>query len=36
VVEFPPGGGEVTRQAMRRYAKMLAEFVAANRDKAWF
>jgi len=36
VVEFPPGGGEVTRLAMRRYAKMLAEFVAANRDKAWF
>jgi len=36
VVEFPPGGGEVTRLAMQRYAAMLDDFVAANRDKAWF
>lgn len=35
-VEFPPGGGEVTRMAMQRYADMLSDFVQRNRDKAWF
>ncbi len=35
-IEFPPGGGQLTRTAMNLYSEMLAEFVANNRDKAWF
>ena len=36
VLKFPPGGGELTRLAMKLYAGMLADFVNENRDKAWF
>jgi len=35
-VEFPHGGGEVTRLAMRRYAEMLDDFVRRHRAQAWF
>ena len=34
--EFPPGGGELTRLAIKLYADMLAAFVNDNRHKAWF
>ncbi|MGI9311387.1 MAG: aminotransferase class IV [bacterium] len=36
IIEFPPGGGEWTRLAMRLYADMLAEFVREHRDESWF
>lgn len=36
VREFPEGGGELTRVAMKLYADMLVDFVHTNRDKAWF
>jgi len=36
MLEFPRGGGALTRLASRRYADMLADFVRRNRDKAWF
>ena len=36
VLEFPRGGGELTRLAMQLYADLLADFVDKNRDKAWF
>ncbi|MDD9855668.1 MAG: aminotransferase class IV [Gammaproteobacteria bacterium] len=36
MLEFPHGGGEVTRLAIKRYADMLADFVANNRGNAWF
>lgn len=36
VLAFTPGGGELTRLAMKLYAGMLADFVNENRDKTWF
>ena len=36
VLKFPRGGGELTRLAMKLYTDMMADFVAENRDKAWF
>ncbi len=36
VLQFPRGGGELTRLAMKLYADMLAAFVRKNRAKAWF
>ncbi len=35
-IEFEPGGGEQTRKARRLYKQMLQEFVARNKDYAWF
>lgn len=35
VCEFPAGGGERTRLAMRLYRRMLAEFVREQRSAAW-
>ena len=36
VIEFPRGGGELTRLAMKLYTDMMVTFVTENRDKAWF
>ena len=36
VIEFPRGGGELTRLAMKLYTDMMVNFVTENRDKAWF
>ena len=35
-LEFPAGGGELTRQAMRLYGDMLDKFVRENPRLAWF
>lgn len=35
-LEFPEGGGEMTRKAMQLYSDMIATFVKENRQKAFF
>ena len=36
VIEFPKGGGEMTRAAMSLYSEMLRKFIADSGDQAWF
>lgn len=36
VLEFPSGGGELTRMAKKLYSEMVANFVKDNNNKAWF
>ena len=36
ILEFPAGGGELTRSAMRLYTGMIDQFVSTNADRAWF
>lgn len=35
-VRFPPGGGELTRMAMKLHSDMVDKFVRENRVRAWF
>ncbi len=35
-IDFQTGGGKRTRQAMRIYRQMLADFVTKNKQDAWF
>lgn len=36
MLEFPRGGGALTRLGMKLYADMLTEFIRDQRDQAWF
>ena len=36
LLEFPQGGGEYTRKAMKLYNAMLKVFIDRNRKDAWF